>query len=77
MRPSSADGPHHRPETDKADPKTLFDSQLDTQEFPARRYMLVLSGTPRSGVGLLLKDLNPPRSMSFADLVRVRSGRDS
>lgn len=58
-------------ETDTADPKTLFDFISWTKDnCPAEHYMLVLAGHS-AGVeeGFLMKDENPPGSMSFEDLV--------
>ena len=60
-------------ETDTADPETLFDFISWTKDNrPGKRYMLVLCGHS-AGVeeGFLLKDDNPPRAMSFDDLVMV------
>ena len=60
-------------ETNTADPETLFDFISWSQEnFKAKRYMLVLSAHA-SGVesSFLLKDENPPGSMSFTDLEKV------
>jgi hypothetical protein len=60
-------------ETDTANPETLFDFVSWSQEnFPAKHYMLVLSGHS-SGVetGFLLKDQNPTGSMSFEDLKKA------
>lgn len=62
-----------------ADPQTLFDFVSRCQEdYPARHYMLVLDGHA-AGVeeGFLLKDQNPPGSMSLEDLTRaLRAIRD-
>jgi hypothetical protein len=70
-------------ETDTADPKTLFDFiSWAVDNCPAQRYMLVLAGHS-AGVedGFLMKDENPPGSMSFEDLVAVlqvvRDGKDA
>jgi hypothetical protein len=60
-------------EVNTADPETLFDFiSRSVQDYPAHHYMLVLDGHS-SGVeqGFLMKDKNPPGSMSFADLKRV------
>lgn len=56
-----------------AEPKTLFDFVSRCLDlYPARHYMLVLDGHA-SGVeeGFLLKDQNPPGSMSLDDLRNV------
>jgi hypothetical protein len=60
-------------ETNTADPETLFDFISWTKDnCPARNYMLVLSGHS-AGVedGFLMKDENPPGSMSFDGLMSV------
>lgn len=60
-------------EVNTADPETLFDFiSRSVQDYPAQHYMLILDGHS-AGVeeGFLMKDSNPPGSMSFADLKRV------
>jgi hypothetical protein len=60
-------------ETNMADPETLFDFiSRSKDECPAENYMLVLDGHA-SGIeeGFLLKDQNPPGSMSLTDLKTV------
>lgn len=60
-------------ELDTADPKNLFDLiSWSKEKFPAKRYMLILSGHS-AGVesGYLLKDENPPNTMELAGLKNV------
>ena len=62
-----------RGDTNMADPETLFDFiSRSKDECPAAHYMLVLDGHS-AGVeeGFLLKDKNPPGSMSLSDLKDV------